>query len=142
MPARVRAGLVAGARTVASSRRKVEPQPAAGARRREPAAQRLGERAADRQAQPQAAGAAAEVVVALLERVEDPRQDRRVDADPGVLELDGETLGAIRRPDRRRRCRPRLIVRIVSRPPDGVNLAALRIRFQTTCMIRAWSAIT
>ena len=33
-------------------------------------------------------------------------------------------------------------VRIVRVPPAGVNLAALRIRFQTTCMIRAWSAVT
>ena len=31
---------------------------------------------------------------------------------------------------------------MVSRPSGGVNLAALWIRFQATCMIRAWSAVT
>ena len=33
-------------------------------------------------------------------------------------------------------------VRIVSRPPLGVNLAALRTRFQAICISRAWSART
>ena len=74
-------------------------EPAAAARRHEPAAQGLGERPADRQPQAQAAGPAAEVVMVLLERLEDSRQDGGIDADAGVFELDGDqrrvTIGGI-----------------------------------------------
>ena len=110
--------------------------PAPGARSRKLAAERLGERPADGQPEPQASGAASQVVVALLERVEDPRQDLGIDADARVFKLDRESsrLGF---PLLDRLPPVELVVRIVSRPPDGVNLAALRIRFQTTCMIRA-----
>ena len=34
-----------------------------------------------------------------------------------------------------------LLVRIVSVPPPGVKRAALRTRFQTTCISRAWSPV-
>ncbi len=66
------------------------------ARRREPSAERLGERAADRQAQSEAAGPAAEIVVALLERVEDPREHVRVDSDPRVREVNFQPMGLTR----------------------------------------------
>ena len=69
---------------------------AAGARRREPAAEGLGKRPADRQPEPQPSGSASKVVVTLLERVEDPRQDLGIDADAGVFKLDGEP--SLRRP--------------------------------------------
>ena len=36
--------------------------------------------------------------------------------------------------------RDSFLVRIASEPPAGVNLAALRIRFQKTCLMRAGSA--
>ena len=76
--------------------------------------------------------------MALLEGVEDPRLDLRVDADPGVLELDDEAVG---RSSAGGSPGPagagRLLVRMVIRPSAGVNLTALWTRFQAICMIRA-----
>ena len=115
-------------------------EPAAAARGHEPAAQGLGERTADRQAQSQAAGPAAEVVVVLLERLEDSRagpagsMPMPVSSSSTAIRGGWRIVGA--------RGSGRLGVRIVSRPLGGVNLAALWIRFQTICMTRAWSAVT
>ena len=77
-----------------SDGRQFQPEsravPAPGARRREPAAERLGKRPADRQPQPEPSGSASKVVLALLERVEHPRQDLGINADAGVFKLDRE----------------------------------------------------
>ena len=98
---------------------------------------RLGQRPADRQAQAQARGRRRERVLALLEGLEDPGQDLRLDADAGVADLDDQR-GAVRR------CPgpPALRERTVIVPPAGVNLTAFLIRFQTTCWSRAGSAST
>ena len=65
---------------------------------------------------------------ALLERVEDARQQLRLDPDAGVGDLDDDVMR-------------RIVVRpqFRCRPPAGVNLTAFFTRFQNTCCSRAAS---
>ncbi len=95
--ARVRRGSGEDWRTVAISRRKVEPSPTPGLRAvsRPPiasASDRLMARPSPSPRGPEDA----HLVVALLEGIEDPGQHRRRDADARVGELDDEAAGALR----------------------------------------------
>ena len=71
-------------------------EPRAGTGRREAAAVLLDDRAADRQAQPQAAEPARRRRPPLLQDVEDPGKSLRLDADAGVADLDRSGRHAVR----------------------------------------------
>ena len=83
----------------------------------------------DRQPEPETAVAARRRAVGLAEAIEHVRQERAVDADAGVGDLDANAVA-----DRS--------ARDEMRPPAGVNLTAFDSRFQSTCCRRVASAST
>ena len=81
----------------------------------------LDEVAGDRQAEPETPAAAHGRGVALLERLEDAREEIGTDAAAGVRDDDADASGL------------GFSVRSVTRPPWGVNLVAFLRRFQKIC---------